>query len=73
MAEGTGPISFAATARAPDGVLFRELEGEAVILSVEGGTYYGLDDVGTRMWTALLEAPSIQAGFAGPLSSKYGA
>lgn len=31
-------------------VVFRELDGEAVILNLETGTYFGLDAVGTRIW-----------------------
>jgi len=31
-------------------VVFRELDGEAVILNLETGTYFGLDTVGTRIW-----------------------
>ena len=26
------------------------MEGEAVIVDLESGTYFGLNDVGTRMW-----------------------
>ena len=33
-----------------------EVEGEAVILSLADGVYYGLDPVGARVWT-LLEEP----------------
>ena len=39
----------------PEGVLFRDVEGEAVLLNTETGKYYGLDEVGTRMWTLLAE------------------
>ena len=35
--------------RAPD-VLSRVLDGEAVLLDLESGTYFGLNDVGTRVW-----------------------
>ncbi len=34
-------------------VLFRDLDGEAVILELESGTYFGLDEVGTRFWHVL--------------------
>lgn len=34
---------------APD-VVFREIGGEAVILHIGTATYFGLDDVGTRVW-----------------------
>ena len=39
----------------PPDVLFQELEGEAVLLNLETEHYYGLDDVGTRMWQLLAE------------------
>jgi Coenzyme PQQ synthesis protein D (PqqD) len=37
----------------PETVLFRELEGEAVLLATESGKYFGLNEVGTRIWTLL--------------------
>ena len=30
--------------------VFRDLDGEAVILDLDSGTYFGLNAVGTRMW-----------------------
>lgn len=36
----------------PD-VLFRELEGEAVMLDMGSERYYGLDEVGARIWQLL--------------------
>ena len=33
----------------PDAV-FRELDGEAVILDLETGLYFGLNEVGARIW-----------------------
>jgi hypothetical protein len=36
----------------PD-VVFRDLEGEAVILDLASGRYFGLNPVGTRIWTLL--------------------
>lgn len=38
----------------PD-VVFRDIEGETVLLHLERGIYFGLDPVGTRVWTALIE------------------
>lgn len=38
----------------PD-VLFQGLEGESVLLHLESERYYGLDDVGTRIWELLDE------------------
>lgn len=43
-------IDFDQKIAVPDNVLFRELDGEAVILNLDDESYYGLDDVGTRMW-----------------------
>lgn len=34
----------------PSSVLFRDLGGEAVLLELESGCYYGLDEVGTKIW-----------------------
>jgi Coenzyme PQQ synthesis protein D (PqqD) len=36
-------------------VLFRELEGEAVLLDLRSQRYFGLDEVGTRIWQLLSE------------------
>ena len=43
-------------------VLFRELDGEAVILELESGKYFGLDEVGTRFWKVVLDHPSLEQG-----------
>lgn len=42
-------------------VLFRDVDGEAVILNLKNGKYYGLDPVGTRMWTVLAEQKELRA------------
>ena len=41
--------------RKPD-LLFNEIDGEVVMLSVENGEYYGMDQIGSRIWE-LLERP----------------
>jgi Coenzyme PQQ synthesis protein D (PqqD) len=43
-------LSLDRTVRLAEGVVFRELEGETVILNLETGTYFGLDSIGTRIW-----------------------
>jgi hypothetical protein len=43
----------------PDTVVFRDLDGEVVILDLESSTYFGLDPVGTRMWTLIGEHGSL--------------
>jgi hypothetical protein len=46
----------------PD-VLFRELDGEAVLLNLDAGVYYGLDPVGTKIWELIGEYGSLQSVF----------
>jgi coenzyme PQQ synthesis protein D (PqqD) len=62
--------SLSTRVSAPDYVLVQELEGEAVLLNLEGERYYSLDDVGTRMWNVLTTAPSIGAAH-GALLDEY--
>ena len=47
---------------APD-IVFREVDGEAVILNLETGLYFGLDQVGTRIWQLIQEHGSLQKVF----------
>lgn len=56
-------VDFQKKAVVPEQVLFRELEGESVLLNIETETYFGLDDVGTRMWNVLAEHDSIQSAY----------
>ena len=44
--------------------LFQELEGETVLLNLQSERYYGLDDVGTRMWQLLAENGDVAAALA---------
>lgn len=57
-------VTVDATVRVPKDVMFREVGGEAVILSVGTGKYYGLDEVGTRMWFLLNQRGSVRAAHA---------
>lgn len=52
-------LSIADAVRVPDEIIFRELNGEAVVLNLESGTYFGLDAVGTRIWQLCAEHSSI--------------
>jgi hypothetical protein len=47
--------------RVSEGVVFRELEGEAVLLNLDSGMYFGLDQVGTRVWQLLAEHQRVPA------------
>ena len=44
-------------------VLFQELDGEAVLLDLASESYFGLDDVGTRIWQLLQEHGSLRTVF----------
>ena len=56
----------------PADVLINEIAGESVLLNLDGGRYFGLDDVGTDMWKALTGSSSIAAALA-LLSAQYDA
>ena len=36
-------------------VVFRRMDDGAVLLDLESGVYFGLDEVGTRVWTLLVD------------------
>ena len=46
-----------------DQVMFRDLGGEMVLLNIETGKYYGLDEVGARMWALLEEQGSLEVAY----------
>ncbi len=46
--------------RVADDVVFRDLAGEAVILNLDSGVYFGLNEVGTRCWHLLVEHGSTE-------------
>ena len=46
-------ITLESEIRVSPDVLFEEVMGEAVLLNLSSGKYYGLDPVGTRMWSLL--------------------
>jgi len=39
----------------PEEVVFRQLDGETVLLNLETGFYFGLDEIGTRIWQLLAQ------------------
>jgi len=53
------PITRTTRLRWHPDALFRNLEGEAVLLGGEVAQYYGLDPVGTRIWELIGEQPDI--------------
>jgi Coenzyme PQQ synthesis protein D (PqqD) len=59
---GTVPMSRPTLASVvtinPD-ITFRELDGEIVILNLETGVYFGLDEVGARTWRLIEDHGSL--------------
>ena len=61
-------ISFSDRVEVPKHVLVRFLDNESVFLNLETEHYYGLDEIGTRMWQAVTAAPYIEAAYEQLLS-----
>lgn len=64
-------VSLTDRIRVSEDVMFRELDGEAVLLNLKNEMYYGLDDVGTRCWTHLAASPTIEQA-CDKVSTEYG-
>jgi hypothetical protein len=56
-------VSFADRAAAPAHVMVRFLDREAVLLNLETEQYFGLDEIGTRMWQLVTASPNIDAAY----------
>ena len=65
LAQEKSPLSVNLSMRAsvPSHVLYRELDGEAVLLNLIAERYFGLDEVGTRMWGLVCNSESIEAAY----------
>ena len=61
-------ISFLDRVEVPKHVLVRFLEKESVFLNLETEHYYGLDEIGTRMWQVVTASPNIEDAFLQLLS-----
>jgi hypothetical protein len=42
-------------------VLHRDIEGEAVLVDLGSGRYFGLDEVGTRIWAGMESETTVDA------------
>jgi hypothetical protein len=51
-------------------VLFQDLDGEAVLLHLGSGVYFGLDEVGARIWSLLAEGADLRT-IARTVASEY--
>lgn len=50
--------------------IFSDLAGESVILDVRSGVYYGLNEVGARIWN-LIQQPKTIAEVADAIAQEY--
>ena len=53
-----------------DDIVASEIDGETVMMSIENGSYYGLDPIGSYVWE-LLETPIKVADLIDTLLEKY--
>jgi hypothetical protein len=67
-AENEMSQSFSRRVVVPESILVRELSGEAVLLNLDREIYFGLDEIGYRMWTVLTTSDSIGAAYEQLLS-----
>jgi hypothetical protein len=56
-------ISFDRKLMIAQDTLINVIEGESVLLNLKSESYFGLDPVGTRMWTLLANSDSIQSAY----------
>lgn len=66
------PMPFATDARlsCPPEVLSRVLDGEAVLLHLGSGTYFGMNEVATRAWEIIVAGTSF-TGLCASLESEF--
>jgi len=48
-------VTLADTVKIPERITFRRVRDEMALLNLDTGVYFGLDEVGTRMWELLAE------------------
>ena len=61
-------ISSGSRVEVPADTLINVLGTESVLLSLKSERYFGLDEIGTRMWTVLTTTPSVQEAYVALLS-----
>jgi hypothetical protein len=53
-----------------EGQVSTVVDGKAVLMSVDNGKYYNLDEIGTRVWT-LIETPTSISGVCDQLQKEF--
>jgi hypothetical protein len=57
-------VSLNTSLKVSEDVVFRELDGEGVLLNLASGIYFGLDRTGTRMWQLIEQHGRLSAVLA---------
>jgi hypothetical protein len=57
------PVTFDQKLAPTQDTLINVIEDESVLLNLKSESYFGLDQVGTRMWTLLTTSDSIQSAY----------
>jgi hypothetical protein len=70
--EMPGPIADVTMISRSPSVLTAEVEGEIVMMSIERGSYFGLDDIGSDIWKRI-EQPCTFATLIDGLAAAYDA
>ncbi len=61
-------LSSSERTEVPKHVLVCFLEKDSVLLNLEREIYYGLDEIGTRMWQVVTTAPNLENAYAALLT-----
>jgi len=56
-------LSLTMQVSVPKNVLVRTFENESLLLNLDTESYYGLDEIGMRIWQALTQTENIQAAY----------
>jgi hypothetical protein len=64
------PVSELSTVVAARDQVSSDLGGEVAILNLHAGMYYGLDDVGARVWQ-LLQEPKVVGDIQATIAKEY--
>jgi hypothetical protein len=64
------PITMTSTLTPSKDVAFREIDREVVILDLDSGSYFGLNEIASRAWAIVLEQKTL-AGVHAALLKEY--
>ena len=62
------PLTFSMRVSGSPDVLMNVVDGQSVLLDLKAGRYFGLDEVGTRMWQVLTASQSVEAAYTALLA-----